>query len=360
MDFGDRFSLPMRLCNAVVSLARYPVKMFAPVGLSAFYPHPGWWPWWEVAGATAIVGAVTWLAWRERARRGWLLFGWGWYVVTLLPVIGIAQVGAHSIADRYTYVPLLGIFTILAWAGAEVVQRSPGWRAPLAAAAGLALAACLVRTMWQVPVWRDGITLVENMRSAVGRHPVVHRAMAQALATAGRPERDIIAEYRSGLELDPRNPHFLTQLGNAAAGAGKFDEALSLLGQARDIVPADATAWYNLGVVSARAGRLEDAIRFGRKAIERRPRMGPAHWLLAQVFEGQGRRLDTCAALREAIDCNRWDWVAWNDLGIAYAGLKRPADSLACFERAHWIHPGEKDIARNLAEARKRAGGSGR
>jgi len=355
-DYGTDFSFGMRLGNALVSCVRYLGKTFWPAELSPFYPHPGWWPWWAMAGSAALLGAVSWLAWRERERRPWLAFGWAWYLVTLLPVLGIVQVGAQSIADRYTYVPLLGIFTILAWAGAEVVRRQPRAKMAVAVIAVVALAACLTRTVQQIPIWENGLRLTERMRAVGGEHPIILRETAAAFIAAGRPDDDIIALYRRGLEIAPRYPYFRTQLAISAARAGRFDEACALIGKTIEEHPDNARAHDNLGTFCFLQGRLDEAIRHYRRALDLQPDMGSAHRLLAQLFRQQGRLIDARDELREAIRCDRWDWQAHNELGELCAQLDQFPEARDAFERAHWIHPADDRAHGNLVLLRQRMG----
>ena len=352
-DYGARLDLGMRLGNAAVAYARYLGKMLWPGTLSPLYPHPGAWPWWTILGALASLGAVSWLAWRERTRRPWLAFGWCWYLGTLVPVIGLVQVGAQAIADRYTYVPLLGIFTIVAWAGAELAERRPAWRGALAGLAALTLGACWWGTARQVPVWADGLRLAEQMRATAGEHVLTYREMAVALNFAGRPESEVNAQYRRALELDPTYPFALNELALSAARAGRFDEALALMGRLRDALPLDPAAWTNLGSVHLMAGNLDDARRDLRRAVELDPRQPAAHRLLAQAWVREGRFAEARGELETAVRCDHWDWQLHNELGVVYFGLDRYSDGIASLEHALWIHPRDEATLLNLAAARE-------
>ena len=355
-DYGVKFTLWMRLANAAVSYSRYLGKTLWPATLSPFYPHPGSWPWWAVLGAFTLVGALSWLAWRERERRPWLLFGWCWYLGTLVPAIGVIQVGAQSIADRYTYVPLLGIFTIVAWAGAECIARRPALRAPLAVAAGLALAACVVRTFAQVPVWRNGIGLIEHMRSAIGEHEIVYREMGMAYLIAGRPREEAVAQYRRGHEVAPDYAYFINEIASNLAQQKRYEEARATHARILELLPNDPAAYANYGSIFAQEGNLEEAERQIRRALEISPRLGGIHRLLGEIQLRQDRKEEGCESLRTATRCDRWDWAAYNQLGIALAGLGRYSDSLAAIERALWINPGEPGIAHNLDYLKKQMG----
>lgn len=352
--FGASLTPGMRLGNAAVSYVRYLGLTFWPAALSPFYPHPGWWPWWAMAGALAILAAVSWLVWRERERRRWLAFGWCWYLGTLVPAIGLVQVGSQSIADRYTYVPLLGVFTMLAWAAAELVERHPRWRGPVAALAALALAAGLLRTVQQVRIWRDPVTLIEQMRATIGEHPVVYRELATAFLVLGRSEEEVIAQYRRGHEWWPDYPFFLQELGLHAARQGRFDEARAQLERARTLAPRDVSPEHNLATVWKMQGRLDEALEHVRRAKELGPRDPDPRRLLAEIYVEQGRLGEAREALLDAIRGARWDWLAYNELGALDFQLGRYSAAEASLEQALWINPGDELAAKNLAAVRAR------
>ncbi len=351
-NFGSEISLGMRVGNALVACVRYLGKMLWPAGLSCFYPHPGWWPWWAIAGAALLVLALSGLAWRERERRPWLIFGWCWYLGTLVPVIGLVQVGAQSIADRYTYVPLLGIFTALAWTGAELLERRPEWRTAIGLVTGLALAGCFVRTWLQVPVWRDPLALVANMRAVTGEHPIYFREIATALAIAGRPQAESIEQYRLGYERFPDHAYLATELGQEAARRGNFAEAYTLLEGARARLPKLSGPYHNIGDTLLKEGRLAEAERELRYAIELEPDSAATMRVLADVLIRQDRVADCAAILRAAIAADRWDSKAWNALGLVEERLGRRSTAIAHLEHALWINPSDKIVEQNLAVLR--------
>ena len=355
-EYGQNITGPMRVGNAFVAYARYLGKMLWPQSLSPIYPHPGWWPWPVLLGSVAFFCVASWLVWRERERRCWLLFGWCWYLGTLVPVIGLVQVGAQSMADRYTYVPLLGIYTVIAWAGAECLQRWPRARPLVAAAAALVLVGCFVRTVQQIRVWENGIALFTHARSVVGEHPIVFREMATALMIAKRPRAEIIEQYQRGRVLYPDYPFFLTEIALDAERTGRPDDAIRDLERVRDLIPKDSGSYHNLGNVLMKSGRLADAERLLRQSLEIRSGSAVTWRILADVYVRQGRLADSAAALRAAIDADRWDWKAFNALGIVEVKMSRYSDAIANLEHALWINPSDKVVVENLAALRKQLG----
>jgi hypothetical protein len=353
-DYGENFTFWHRMANGFVSYARYLGKTFWPETLSPFYPHPGIWPWSAVLSAVAIFVAVSWLAWRERERRPWLAFGWCWYLGTLVPVLGVVmQVGAQSMADRYTYVPLLGIFTIVAWAGAELAASRPQWRIPVSIAAALAVAACFARTVVQVPVWKTGLGLIEHMRRSIGEHEIVYREMGMALILARRPEEDVVKAYQRGLEVAPKYAYFMNELGTRAAQMKRFDEAKVLLSRVVELLPHDPAAFANYGNFLTAQGKLDEAEAEFRRSLAMRPDLGGVYRLLAEVKTRKGQKEEARDAMLAATRCDRWDWIAWNQLGIMEFSLGRHAEAMAAVSRALWINPGELSIQHNLEYLQK-------
>jgi Tfp pilus assembly protein PilF len=354
--FGEQWSLGERAGNALVACVRYLGKTIWPSALAPFYPHPGAWPWWAVLGAVSLLTGGCAVAWRERARRPWFAWGWLWFLGTLAPTLGLVQVGAQSMADRYTYVPLLGIFTIAARGGAEIAQRWPRARSALAVLGVVVIGACAVRSARQVAVWKDGVRLAEQIALVAGEHPIGYREMGAALAFAGRPAAEVEAQYRRGLELAPRDGFFLNELGLIAARAGRHAEALALMERLRDALPHEPAAWTNLASVQTMAGQLDAATYTTRHALALQPDYGDAHRVLAQIFVGRGRLSDARAELETAVRLDPWSWVLHNELGVVLISLDRVADGIAALERALWIHPGDEAARTNLALARQRAG----
>jgi Flp pilus assembly protein TadD len=300
-----------------------------------------------------LLAGVSWVAWRERGRRPWLLFGWSWYLVTLAPVIGLVQAGAQSIADRYTYVPLLGIFTIVASAGAELTTRRAAWRAPLTAAAVLALVACFIGTVRQIPKWRDGLTLIEHMRAVVGENVIYFREKATALLAEGRPQEEIEEVYRRGHAFAPDYPYFLSELGVSAGRAGRFDEAREKLERVCTLLPDNAEALGTLASLAMIEGQSTEALRLLDRAVALAPRHAQTHRLRAQVLVQQKNFPEARAALEAAVRSDRWDWVARNELGVLLTKSGRYAEAGAHFEHAYWINPRDEGVIRNLNYLRR-------
>jgi tetratricopeptide (TPR) repeat protein len=263
-----------RVANAAVAYGFYLAKTFWPSGLAAFYPHPaiagGGHPWWQVAGSLLLLAALSALAlWRWRTQP-WLAVGWLWYLGTLVPVIGLVQVGAQAAADRYTYVPLVGIFVAVVWAACELLDRLP-WGRALAAAAGAAAVLAFAGVGWkQAGHWRDSISLHLHATRVTERNWVAWRALGDAYAEAGRLE-EATAAHREALRILPGLAEAWHGLGVVAGRLGRHEEAIAHIEQALRIRPRYATAWLNLGSAQALLGRYPEAVAAFRNAVRDRP-----------------------------------------------------------------------------------------
>jgi Flp pilus assembly protein TadD len=359
MDFNRALPLGLRLSNAAVSCVRYLGRMIWPADLSPFYPYPEFWPTEMVIGAVAGVMVLTWMAWRGRVGRPWRTFGWGWYLVTLLPVIGIVQTGAHAMADRYTYVPLLGLFWLAA--GELDEWRYKGGRlrrASVSILAGVLLTGCGWLSMRQVEIWTNADRLLGRMREVAGEHPVIFRERALLLQMRGASAAEVEAEYRRGLSAHPDHVFFLLELSLIEARAGRFAEAKSLIERARGLDPGNPGWQFNLGSIEMLEGRTEGAIETLRAGLKAHPGVSSGFGLIGRMRLGQGRIEEAVEAFQQAIESDRWDWLSQNELGVALFQAGRKGEALAAIERAHWINPGDPGIVQNLNEVRKAMSGN--
>jgi tetratricopeptide (TPR) repeat protein len=286
----------VNLANAVVSYTRYLGKTLWPSDLSVFYPHPaltegGGVPLepWGVAVAGALLVLITYGA--IKSRRPYAIVGWSWYLVSLLPVIGIFQSGGRSMADRYTYVPLIGIFIAVAWGGAELVAR---WRpadrslAPAAgAAACVALVLCAVAAQRAVQPWRGSISLYENALSLNPRNNVIRLNLANVLVERGEVEKGL-AQFRTALEVNPDYLNAHHNLGLALVGQRRYDEAVMHYTEIIRIRPDHAIAHNSLGKALRAQGRYEQASHHFLRAIDLGLEWRQTHFDLANCLRESG------------------------------------------------------------------------
>jgi Tfp pilus assembly protein PilF len=279
------YPLGVRIANALVAYVNYVAKMLWPAHLAVFYPHPGTsLPIWQVAGSGLVLVWITLLAIRAR-RRPYLAVGWLWYVLTLVPVIGLVQVGGQAMADRYTYIPLIGLFIIIAWGVPELLAlwtTEARRRTLLAASAGIVIAALAVCTYLQVGYWRDSVTLFDHAVKVTRRNAVAHNNLGVALVERGELGK-AVAHYREALRIKPRYVEAHCNLAIAAIKQGRLDEAIAHCWEALRIRPGDADAHNNLGVALAKQGKLHEALAHFSEALRLDPDKKSARANLARA-----------------------------------------------------------------------------
>ena len=275
----DAYPFGVRLANALVAYMAYIGKMLRPIDLCFLYPHPGrTLPAWQVIGSGALLAALTALAFRAAPRRPYVLVGWLWYVITLIPVIGLVQVGKQAMADRYTYVPLIGLFIVVAWGIPDILAGAIADRERPRPAVAAALSACAVALLGvlailsyrQVGCWRDSITLCRHAIRVCYDNPLAHCNLARALEEAGDTAA-AVREYRIALKLRPDYVDAYFNLGTLFGRDGKTDEAVKYLSKGLHICPNNAEALNNLGNALRMQGKLREAVRQYRKALRLDP-----------------------------------------------------------------------------------------
>lgn len=265
-----------RLANALVSYARYLAKTVWPIGLTAHYPHPGTWPLTTVTFAALLLAGISLLTLIAFRKRPWLLMGWFWFIGTLIPVIGLVQVGTQAMADRYCYLPHIGLFLAIVWSGAEWkrdgrLSRQLGW-----AAVALALGGCWFLSWKQISHWRNSVTLFAHAVQVTPENPLAHYNYAVSSGYAGN-EKDMVAHYEATLRLDPDYFSANVNLGHYHYLAGHLSQATNYLAHAVQLIPTNAVANYwcgrafeDSGVLTAAQERLAAAVSEQQDSAEYR------------------------------------------------------------------------------------------
>jgi len=273
MNLMERELLPfgVRLSNAVVSWAGYLGKTFWPQSLAFIYPHQGANLSWGMTALSAIVLVSVTLVVLRQLRRPYLAVGWFWYVGMLVPVIGLVQVGKQAMADRYTYLPLIGIFMMSAWSTKDIMAgATPFRKRTIAALGGTVLILLLTAAFVQASYWRDYPTLLRHATRAVPDNWLAHRMLGNVLAERGATE-EAIAAYRESIRIQPWNSFAHNNLAVELAKLGRYDEAIDHYREAIRIRPAYAEAHNNLGNALALTGMRDEAIGQYREALRSRP-----------------------------------------------------------------------------------------
>ena len=315
--------LSWRITNALAAYLVYIWQMIWPADLALIYSHPGKLPIWQVAGAAVVLIAVTLGVLALRKRSPYLMVGWGWYVIMLLPVIGLVQVGGQAHADRYTYLPQIGLCLAATWG---VIDLATFRRYPaviLGAAAAIIISALAVRAADQVSYWHDserlwrhalavttendvahlglGQLLLEQKRlddaitelqTVVARHPNdvdARLKLANALSEKKDRMNDAIAEYEAAAKIGDPNPDIETTLANLLLEQGRINEAIQYYRQVVQLQPSSALAHYNLAVGLHRHHRLPEAIAHYKAALTIDPKYPDAEYFLGQALLENGQ-----------------------------------------------------------------------
>jgi len=289
----QHLQISLRIFNALVAYCGYLAKTVWPIPLAVLYPHPEFIPLWQTIGAAALLALVTALAVMTRRRHPYLLVGWLWYLGTLVPVIGLIQVGVQAMADRYTYIPLIGIFVAAVWMISDWSARHayPRYLLP---AFFTAVAGFLFAITWtQLGYWQNSEPLFRHALAVTKNNHVMHN-----------------------------------NLGALLASRGKLPEAAAHYTAALDIRPNDADAHYNLGNLLLRQGRITEAIPRYREAIRCNPDFVPAHNNLGIAFAQAGENAQAVEQFREVLRRDPGHQEAGHNLAFALENLKKASETV--------------------------------
>jgi tetratricopeptide (TPR) repeat protein len=363
----DALTFLERLANAVVAYARYLGKIVWPFDLTIHYPHPylpemGGVPLeaWQIAGAVVLLLVVTVLS-LVVVRWRYLAVGWLWFLGTLVPTIGLVQVGHQAFADRYAYVPAIGLFLAVSWAASEGVEhlrivRPLSTRALLTAAVAC-IAALAVASWHQVGYWRDSVSLFEHTLAVIPKNPKISYDLANEYRVRGDMDA-AIRNYRIALETDPNSLRTLTNLAGTLNSNGEYDAAIDACKSALALNPKFARAHNNLGVALQLKGEYDAAMASFRRAIESNPIQRDAHNNLAKALSLKGEYEEAIAHFLKALDSRALAHRsgAFSGLGNAFYSLDRIEEAEAAYRRAIELAPGDQYAQRNLGLTLARQG----
>ncbi|MBT3923624.1 MAG: tetratricopeptide repeat protein [Nitrospina sp.] len=338
----EAFPVQERIVNAFVSYLSYLQKMVWPSGLSIFYPHPeNALPVWKgLLSALLLLFLTLWVI-RKARSKPYVGVGWFWYLGTLIPVIGLVQVGAQAMADRYAYVPLIGIFIIIAWGLPDLLNK---WRykkkTPIIFA-GL-LIPLMVVTWMQVGHWKDGVTLWKHaIKVQSNIYPEFARAynnLGFALKREGR-FADAITQYKTAIKINPEFSKPYNNLGNVLRKVNESDEAIVYFKEAIRVKPDNSLAYINLGSAMLYKGEMEEAITHFRKAIKISPDNALAYSNLGTTLAKTGKLEEAIIQFKEAIRVNPGLAMPHTNIGIALAQNGKSDEAIVHFRKAIGINP---------------------
>jgi len=322
---GDVLALPTRAANATVAAVRYLGLLAWPVDLAIFYPYRTW-STLEVALAAAALTTLTAGAVAVRRYLPYVTMGWLWYLATLFPVSGIVQAGSQSMADRFTYLPSVGLAIAVAWTVADCVRR---FRLPMVlpvALTVLAGTAMLAGTRRQVLVWRDSETVFRHALAVTGDNYLAENHLGEALAARGRFD-EAAPHYEASLRMNPRYPEARVNVANALARRGNADDAEAQYRQAIALDPNLPEAHNGLGVLLASRGDYAGAAQAYRAALALRPRYAEAQSNLGNALRNQGDFAGAIEAYEITIALQPGWLDVWIGLARAQAAMGRLQDA---------------------------------
>ncbi len=343
----EMIPLKIRISNALISYLAYIGKMIWPHNLAVFYPYPSTISVWKVIGATVFLTCLTIFLIRAAQRFPYLVVGWLWYLGTLVPVIGLVQVGSQAMADRFTYIPLIGLFIMIAWGVPELLG---GWRyrrLVYALSTSILLLILITSTYLQVRYWKNSIVLFTHAVKVTSNNWLAHNNLGVALYRQGRPQ-EAIGHYSEALRIQPDHAGAHYNLGIVLAEQARLDEAIVHYSEALRIKPGHANTHNNLGLALFRKGKFEEAIGQYSEALQINPEHAGAHHNLGILLAQQGRFDEAMVHYSETLRVKPDHADAHNNLGVALARQGRLEEAVRHFSEAVRINPDASAAHRNL------------
>jgi tetratricopeptide (TPR) repeat protein len=364
--------LTARMANAVISYARYLLKAFWPSDLAVFYPFPETLSVWSVAGAGLLLLGISVTAFCLARRWPYVVVGWLWYLATLLPVIGLIQLAGYSHADRYTYVPLIGVFVLLVWGAHDLTKR---WRYGLmavAVAGSAAIVLSLALTRCQLGHWKDGEALFRHALRVTESNYTALNNLGNALDKKGHSDEAVlwfqaairlkpdyagahfnlgavldkqgltdeaISQYQEALRLQPDYADPRNNLGTVLDRKGKTAEAIGQFQEVLRLNPDNVEAHYNLGVALDKKGQIDEAISQYQEAFRLKPDYAEAHYNLGTALDKKGQIDGAISQYQEALRLKPDYAEAHNNLGIALDQKDQIDGAISHYQEALRLKP---------------------
>ena len=343
--------LAWRLQNAVVAPVIYLWQMIWPANLAVFYPHPqGTLPLWMVAASAGLLIALTVVAIVWRRNQPALFSGWFWYVAMLVPVIGIVQVGGQAHADRYTYLPHIGIYLAVTWLLASALRRMKCHGVIAAAVAILLLTPLVWAARRQTSFWRDSESLWRRALAVTSDNDVAHSGLAHLLRSRGQLA-EAIPHFEAAVKIRPTFLDARNNLAVALTEAGRWREAIEHLENLLAAHPNYLEGRYSLGNALIAAGRPQDGAREYYRVIAANPRTAKAHYSLANVFLQHGQLDGAIAQFRKTIELEPAHADAYYNMGNAFFQQGALDEAIAAYEKAHQLRPEYAQAHNNIGLA---------
>jgi tetratricopeptide (TPR) repeat protein len=342
------------IANALVSYVRYLGKMFWPLNLAVFYPHPVHWPVLTVLASALLLILVSAVALQQWRRRPYLAVGWFWYLGMLVPVIGLVQVGLQSMADRYTYLPMIGFWILLIWGAGDFFTSRAG--RPVAVAAAMVwLAACAFLCRQQIRHWRNSGTLFEHAAQVTVGNYLAYNNLGNYQYAQGKLE-EAMADYRKAIACNSAFEDPLNNLALVLYRQQKYPEAITYFKAALRARPDRVEVHHSLAEVLRETGVFEEAAEHYRFVLERQPDNAAAHNSLGTVLVKQGRLDEATAQFREAVRCATNAPTARLNLALALVDQHRFDQAIPEYLEYLRLKPDDFRAQKGLADLLTRQG----
>jgi tetratricopeptide (TPR) repeat protein len=383
----ESLSLKTRLANALISYVSYVFKAIWPSNLSVYYPYPAdAFPVWQICGAALLIVSVFCGAICLLRQYRYVAVGLFWYFGTLIPVIGLVQVSDQAMADRYTYIPLIGLFIIVAWGVSDLLVKWHYRKIFLGVSAVIILSALTVCTFSQASHWRNTVTLFKNAVKVTENNYKALNNLGAALIDKGKPDEallyfaealrinpqktdarnnlanmlflqgkpdEAVFHYNEILKFNPQKTDVRNNLANVLSAQGKLDEAVLHYKEAIKINPEYVDAHYNLAYVLSFQGKLDEAVLHYKEVIKINPEYVKAHYHLGKILINQGKMKQAMFHFAETIRISPDYAEGYNQIGLILIGQGKYNEAEVFFSKAVQIRPNYTEARKNIALLKK-------
>ncbi len=334
----EAFPLTLRFANALFAYVSYLGKTIWPQNLALIYPYPSISIFWQIILSLPLLICISVLFLKLARGFPYLATGWLWYLGTLIPVIGLVQIGYQSMADRYTYIPLIGIFIIFSWGAQDIFSRSQNKRIILALIAGLTIALFMICTWFQARLWQNSAVLLKHTINITHNNSMAHYVFGLALEQQGKLDEAVL-QYNEALYIKPEFARAHNVLGAAFLRDGKLREAIYHFNEAVDIDSDYAKAHNNLAIALLTKGKFEEAVFHYKEALKINPKDEYARKNLANFLSNQGRIDEALEHYNKALAINSEDFDAHYKVGYILAKQRKANEAMSHFAEVIRINP---------------------
>ena len=343
--------LGLRLENAAVSYIAYLGKIIWPVNLSVFYPYPTAIDAWQPVGAACLLVIITVSAIKLWKKAPYFIIGWLWYLGVLFPVIGLVQQGLWpAMADRWLYVPSLGIFIIFAWGVPRLAGKQPYGKLLMRAGALFIILACTIATYVQAGYWKNSLVLFQHALKTNPDNFLAHYKIGTILSNTGN-KKDALKHFYQSIKINPHNEKPYINLGTALIRLGRYEEAAKYLATAVEINDRSVDALNNLGNALVHQQKISEAMDFFKKALTLDPDHAATHVNMGLAYEKMGQTENAITAYSAALQSEPANVSANNNMGNVLARMDRNIEAIRHFNTALAISPQNSEAHNNLGNA---------